>query len=103
MPQGDRRGPLGRGPGTGRGAGYCSGSAGPGFANQVAGGRPGNGSFTSSLGSAPRREEAARGRGTYSTGYGPIWSWLLGLIGGGFGRGGGRGRGQGRGRGRRWW
>ena len=35
MPGGDRTGPLGMGPRTGRGAGYCSGSDAPGF---VAGG-----------------------------------------------------------------
>ncbi len=35
MPFGDRRGPLGMGPMTGRGAGYCSGYGMPGFANPV--------------------------------------------------------------------
>ena len=33
MPGGDRTGPAGRGPRTGRGAGYCSGFDAPGFAN----------------------------------------------------------------------
>jgi hypothetical protein len=33
MPRGDRSGPMGMGPRTGRGAGYCSGSGMPGFAN----------------------------------------------------------------------
>ncbi|MEA1871201.1 MAG: DUF5320 family protein, partial [Candidatus Bipolaricaulota bacterium] len=33
MPRGDRTGPGGMGPMTGRGAGYCSGSAAPGFMN----------------------------------------------------------------------
>jgi hypothetical protein len=33
MPRGDRTGPRGEGPKTGRGAGYCSGSNMPGFAN----------------------------------------------------------------------
>ncbi len=32
MPRGDRRGPAGYGPMTGRGAGYCAGSAAPGYA-----------------------------------------------------------------------
>ena len=32
MPGGDRTGPLGRGPMTGRGAGYCAGYSEPGFA-----------------------------------------------------------------------
>ncbi len=33
MPGGDRTGPLGRGPMTGRAAGRCSGFSGPGYAN----------------------------------------------------------------------
>lgn len=33
MPGGDRTGPLGRGPMTGRGAGYCAGYGVPGFSN----------------------------------------------------------------------
>jgi hypothetical protein len=33
MPGGDRTGPLGLGPGTGWGLGYCSGYSTPGFAN----------------------------------------------------------------------
>jgi len=32
MPGGDRTGPLGQGPMTGRGAGFCAGSQAPGFA-----------------------------------------------------------------------
>lgn len=32
MPGGDGRGPLGSGPMTGRGAGYCAGFNGPGYA-----------------------------------------------------------------------
>lgn len=37
MPGGDRTGPLGRGPMTGRGAGYCAGYAVQGFMNPVSG------------------------------------------------------------------
>lgn len=37
MPFGDRTGPQGLGPRTGRGAGYCSGFSGPGFMNPAAG------------------------------------------------------------------
>ena len=37
MPGGDRTGPLGRGPMTGRGAGYCAGYAVQGFMNPVRG------------------------------------------------------------------
>lgn len=33
MPGGDRTGPMGMGPMTGRGAGYCGGAAVPGFMN----------------------------------------------------------------------
>jgi len=33
MPGGDRTGPIGLGPRTGRGAGYCSGSSTPGYMN----------------------------------------------------------------------
>jgi len=31
MPRGDRTGPMGSGPMTGRGMGFCAGSTGPGF------------------------------------------------------------------------
>ena len=37
MPWGDRTGPNGAGPMTGRGAGYCAGYAAPGYANPVSG------------------------------------------------------------------
>ncbi|NWF75627.1 MAG: DUF5320 domain-containing protein [Nitrospirae bacterium] len=37
MPFGDRTGPMGLGPRTGRGAGYCSGFGMPGYANPVLG------------------------------------------------------------------
>lgn len=37
MPRGDRTGPLGAGPGTGRGFGYCGGYDAPGFANPAFG------------------------------------------------------------------
>jgi len=33
MPRGDRTGPAGQGSRTGRGAGYCTGNAQPGFRN----------------------------------------------------------------------
>ena len=36
MPAGDRTGPSGRGPMTGRGIGYCGGSGAPGFASRFA-------------------------------------------------------------------
>mgnify|MGYP005625393287 CR=1 FL=1 len=37
MPNGDRTGPEGAGPMTGRGAGYCAGYSVPGYANPVGG------------------------------------------------------------------
>jgi hypothetical protein len=37
MPFGNRRGPQGLGPKTGRAAGYCSGSPAPGYVNGGAG------------------------------------------------------------------
>jgi len=43
MPRGDGTGPMGMGPMTGRGAGYCAGSPTPGFMNPM-GGRLGLGS-----------------------------------------------------------
>jgi len=43
MPGGDRTGPMGMGPRTGRGAGYCGGFAAPGFVNRVVGGFFGRG------------------------------------------------------------
>ena len=35
MPGGNRTGPMGMGPGTGSGAGYCSGHDEPGYMNRV--------------------------------------------------------------------
>ncbi len=35
MPRGDGTGPMGMGPMTGRGVGYCNGFAAPGYANSV--------------------------------------------------------------------
>lgn len=44
MPRGDRTGPMGAGPMTGRGAGFCAGNAAPGYAN-FGGGRGGGMGF----------------------------------------------------------
>ncbi len=76
MPRGDRTGPEGMGPMTGRGAGYCADDSAQGYTNRL----PGTGSV------------AAR----------PIGAWSrLGLafrrgLGRRLGRGTGRGRGMGR-------
>jgi hypothetical protein len=45
MPRGDRTGPVGCGPMTGRGAGYCAGYGVPGYANPMGRGRFGRGGF----------------------------------------------------------
>jgi hypothetical protein len=62
MPGGDRTGPLGYGPMTGRGAGYCAGYAVPGYANPI----PGRGSFGYGRG-------FGRGRGWFGRGGGRGW------------------------------
>ncbi len=81
MPAGDRTGPAGQGPMTGRGAGFCAGSNAPGYAN-----RSGIGGFLSRF----------RPLGFFGRGRVPMMG-----FGRGFGRGGGRGFGRGGGRGRR--
>ena len=76
MPFGDGTGPMGLGPMTGRGAGFCAGFGSPGFANPVPG-RWFGGQWGASYGYP------------YSPSIWPSWSrW-----GWGFGRGWGRGRG----------
>lgn len=49
MPGGDRTGPTGQGPMTGRAAGYCSGYSVPGFLNPV----PGRGFYGAGRGGFP--------------------------------------------------
>lgn len=75
MPGGDRTGPMGMGPMTGRGAGYCGGSAAPGFAGGALGGFFGRG----------RGRGGGGGRGWrnmfYATGL-PAWARLgMGVAG----------------------
>jgi len=102
MPAGERTGPLGLGPKTGRAAGYCAGFAGPGFSNAAIGRGCQNPPLIGTYSSAPYSPEALPygGYGYRMGGYAPLWSRLLGWIGGGFGRPWGVGRGRGRGRGR---
>jgi hypothetical protein len=82
MPGGDRTGPMGLGPMTGRGAGYCAGLPTPGFMNPVPGrgfGRSGRGSWGRGGGRGWRRQfyatglpgwaRAGRGHAPYS----PYW------------------------------
>jgi len=78
MPRGDRTGPLGQGPRTGRAAGYCSGYQVPGYMNP--GGGRGLG-FGRGMG---------RGRGMgYGRGFGRGWAY--GAPGSGWYSGGGWG------------
>lgn len=90
MPWGDRTGPSGYGPMTGRAAGLCAGYQTPGYANPI----PGKG---------------LRGGAYYDVPIpvNPQWIGSYGSAGvyGGFGRpfGFGRGLGFGRGRGRGWY
>lgn len=75
MPAGDGTGPMGMGPMTGRGAGYCAGFGVPGFANPLPGMGWGRG--------------AGWGRGGrgwrhwfYATGL-PFWARVMGVTAGG--------------------
>ncbi|OGC41855.1 hypothetical protein A2Y85_03345 [candidate division WOR-3 bacterium RBG_13_43_14] len=64
MPAGDGTGPLGYGPMTGRGAGYCAGFAAPGYVNPM----PGRGWFGFGRG---------RGGGGFHRGGGRGWrNWF---------------------------
>ncbi len=56
MPGGDRTGPMGQGPMTGRAAGYCTGSAAAGYASTPGGGR-GRGGFGGGRGRRGRRNQ----------------------------------------------
>lgn len=78
MPGGDRTGPLGQGPMTGRGAGYCAGADAPGFMNAGMGrgmGRgfgPGRGrGFTGAWGQGRGRGRRRRAFWSEGPGYYP--------------------------------
>ena len=97
MPFGDRTGPAGMGPMTGRAAGFCAGFPMPGYMNPAVG-RTG---FYSP--GAPAFGSYGAGSYGYGAGYGmPYAGWVNPRLrrGFGFGRGFGRGWGRGRGRGR---
>jgi hypothetical protein len=72
MPGGDRTGPLGLGPMTGRRAGLCAGYPVPGYLNPI----PGRGWFGVGRGGFPRG--GGRGR-TFGGGRG--WWWRSGFYG----------------------
>jgi len=78
MPWGDRTGPMGMGPMTGRGMGYCAGFAGPGAA------RPGPGGALRGWGGG------GGGRGFRNRAYAPGWGPWQGRGPGWGGRGAGR-------------
>ena len=103
MPGGDRTGPMGFGPMTGRAAGHCAGYPTPGFANSIPGFERGRGSYPYAYPNAYQSyPNAYQGYGYASPRsgyygqpnpaphagipYAPRW----------FGRGFGRGRGRGR-------
>jgi len=91
MPGGDRTGPMGLGPMTGRAAGYCAGYPVPGFMNPMP-----TGAFRG-FGPAPYYGGAVSPYGF--AGY-PVGAYPAFLrFGGGFGRGLGFGRGRSFGRG----
>ncbi len=72
MPGGDRTGPMGWGPMTGRAAGYCAGYSVPGYLNPI----PGRGWFGVGRGGFPRG--GGRGR---AFGGGRGWGWRSGFYG----------------------
>jgi hypothetical protein len=73
MPRGDRTGPMGYGPLTGRGMGYCAGSAGPGFMYPGPGyGYGRGGGFGRGFG---RGFGLGRGRGWGHPGFGRFWGY----------------------------
>lgn len=94
MPRGDKTGPTGKGPMTGRGLGYCSGSNMPGFKNV------GNAANTSQYGTLYSNRYGAKrgaGRGRSKGGAGRnVNTGGCSSGGPGYGQGGGRGRGTGR-------
>lgn len=72
MPGGDRTGPLGLGPRTGRAAGYCAGYPTPGYMNPG----PGFGrGFGRGWGRGFGRGFWGRGRGFWRRGYGDPYYW----------------------------
>jgi len=103
MPRGDRTGPAGMGPMTGRAAGYCAGYGVPGYLNPAAGWQapyyPGAASYAAPLPYGPAAY------GPVPLGYAPYPGRVPFGRGGarGFGRGLGRGFGRGFGRGRGRW
>ena len=95
MPRGDRTGPAGMGPMTGRAAGYCAGYSTPGFMNPY-GGRVSRGAPSWGAGGYAGRYPYSAPAGDWGAypAYRPIRGRFSGTV-SGRGRGGfGRGRGR---------
>ncbi|MCK4306349.1 MAG: DUF5320 domain-containing protein [Candidatus Eisenbacteria sp.] len=94
MPAGNRTGPLGLGPMTGRAAGYCAGYPAPGYMGLA----PGRGEWTwphaPAYGPGPYRAPFG-----YGAAFAPAWGRPVGRFGRGLGRGSGHPLRRGRGRG----
>lgn len=71
MPGGDRTGPMGRGPMTGRGLGLCAGNSNPGYANPSGSGYGRGFGFGRGRGRGFGRGYWGRGRGFWWRGYSP--------------------------------
>jgi hypothetical protein len=80
MPAGDRKGPLGYGPATGRGAGFCTGNSVPVYDNSAY--RCGRGRGFSGGGRGWRYKYYATGNRRWARGYNTsqTWSWNDGLT-----------------------
>ena len=71
MPRGDGTGPMGMGPMTGRGAGYCAGFGAPGYMNAGPGW-----SYRRAFGPGTSFGYGrGRGRGVVGRGFGRRWAW----------------------------
>jgi hypothetical protein len=78
MPGGDRTGPLGQGPRTGRGFGYCTGNDAPGYFRGYCGGRgPGMG-YGRGMGRG-RGFHAGRGYGFFNPAFSAGYPWMASM------------------------
>ena len=94
MPGGNRTGPMGMGPMTGRGAGLCGGYPTPGYMNPVSGRGFWGGAPYGNVAPVYSGGYTSYGPAGYYGGYGRPFGFGRGLGRGGFGRGRGLGRGR---------
>ena len=94
MPWGDRTGPMGYGPMTGRGAGYCAGYQMPGSANPTPGRGFWGGAYPGMPALAYSQTYPSYGQTGYPDGLGRSFGFGRGVGRGWFGRGRGMGRGR---------